>query len=334
MLMSGTFELLRSACPAAEFYALVPAAFAGALEGNPAIKKVFTYESGFFSLARSIRSLHLDHFVQLHASPSQRWLARFSGAGKVHWSVQNNETEKAYGKHPNALEWDAFFLRSVFGDSIAIPAPVPRIHLTATELAEGRDYWKRLGAVPEKVVFFGLGASRPTKRWPPAHFARLAELLRDRLELTPAFITGPGEEEEAFTAQVLDQMRARGLRSMGSQGKGDFFHGTGLSVRRLAAVLSAVRCYVGNDSGPKHLAVAAGIPTFTFYGPEDPEEWHPYPKAAHPVFFQPGLDCRREDGGRWCGLQECDLRGGDRHRCMVGIDPLDVLTALRKDLGL
>ena len=150
----------------------------------------------------------------------------------------------------------------------------------------------------------------------------------------PAIVTGPGEAEERFSAQVLDHLRARGLRALGAGGKGDFAHAAGLGVRRLACALSAVRCYVGNDSGPKHLAVAVGVPTFTFFGPEDPGEWHPYPRAAHPVFFRPGLDCRREDNGRWCGLEECNLQGAARHRCMEELDPLDVVEVMKAELRL
>lgn len=334
ILMSGTFEMLKAARPTAELYALVPGAFAPVLEGHPAVKKVFTYDAGFFSLVKSLRAIGLDHFIQLHSSPSNKWLPRFSGAKNISFSVQNNETEKAYGKHPNALEWDPFFLRTLFGEKISVPAPAPKVFLSPEEIAAGRAYWQAQGAEPEKVVFLGLGASRPTKRWPPAHFARLAELLRDRYSLVPAFVTGPGEAEERFSAQVLDQLRVKGLRPLGAGGKGDFVHGAGLPVRKLAAALSAVRCYVGNDSGPKHLAVAVGVPTFTFFGPEDPVEWHPYPRAAHPVFFRPGLDCRREDGGRWCGLEECDLQGQLRHRCMQDIDPLDVVETLKAELRL
>jgi ADP-heptose:LPS heptosyltransferase len=330
VLLGSTIESLARAAPGAEIFALVPRAFAPVLEGHPRLRRVFSYEQGFFSLAGEIRALRLDHFVQLHASPGNKWLAYLSGARKVSFSVQNNETEKAYGRHPNALEWDGFFLRSLFGSEISVPGPLPMIFLSEAEKEEGRLYWRGQGVEPGRVVFLGLGASRPTKRWPPGHFARLAELLRDRLELVPAIVSGPGEIEEAFTASVVDHMRARGLRPFAGEGKGDFLHGAGLSVRKLCAALSAVRCYVGNDSGPKHIAAAVGVPTFTFFGPEDPVEWHPYEKSAHPVFFRPGLPCRREDNGRWCGLENCDLEGAQRHRCMLDIDPIDVVSAIQK----
>ena len=278
VLLSSTIEGLAAALPGAEIYALVPAAFASVLEGHPALRGLLTYEGGFLGLVRQVRALRLNHFIQLHSSPSMRMLARFSGAengSSSSHSVQNNATEKAYGKHPNALEWDGFFLRTIFGAAVPVPGPAPRIFLSETERAEGAQVWRRQGVDPARVVFLGLGASRTTKRWPAAHFARFAELLRDRLELIPAFIPGPGDAEALFAAQVLDQMRVRGLRALGGGGKGDFVHGAGLGVRALAGALSAVRAYVGNDSGPKHLSAAVGIPTFTFFGPEDPGEWHP-----------------------------------------------------------
>ena len=331
VFLSSTIAGLKAALPTAEIFALVPAPFAGVLEGHPGLSGLLTYDSSFPLLVREIRALRLDHFVQLHSSPSQRWLGRFSGAGEVNHSVQNGFTEQAYGKHPNALEWDGFFLRQLLGGSVPVPGPAPRIFFNDLELARGREYWRAQGADPSRVVFLGLGASRPTKRWPAQHFARFAELLRDRAELIPAFVVGPGEVEAQFAATVLDQMRARGLRAIGGGGKGDFVHGAGLGVRALAGALSAVRAYVGNDSGPKHLAAAVGIPTFTFFGPEDPGEWHPYSLAEHPVFYLPGLSCRREDGGRWCGLDVCVEQ---RHRCMVDQEPLDAFVAFKARLGI
>jgi len=329
VFLSSTLESLAAALPGAELSVLVPGAFAPVLEGHPRLARVLTYEQGWLSLVPALRALRLDHFVQLHSSPGNRWLAWAAGAGQVSFSVQNNETEKAYGKHPNALEWDGFFLRTLFGPAVAVPGPAPVIHLSAEEREEGRELWRRFGAEPDRVVFLGLGASRPTKRWPPAHFARFAELLRDRAGLVPAIISGPGEAEEAFGGAVLNELRARGLRSMGAGGKGDFVHAAGLGVRQLARALSAARAYVGNDSGPKHIAAAVGIPTFTFFGPEDPGEWHPYPRDRHPVFFVEGLGCRAQDGGRWCALEECVV---ERHRCMVDLDPIDAYAVVARSI--
>jgi len=334
VLLGSTLANLGNALPEAEISVLVPGDFAPVLEGNPKLRNVFTFEQGFFALVKELRARKFDHFIQLHSSPGSKWLALLSGAQRVSFSIQNKETEQAYGKHPNALEWDGFFLRTIFGSGkITVPGLAPKIFLSEEEKEEGRNYWKRGGVDAKQVIFFGLGASRSTKRWPPTHFAKLAELIRDRLDLVPAIISGPGEVEQSFTALVVDHFRGRGLRPLGAFGKGDFFYGGGLSVRQLAGALSAAKAYVGNDSGPKHIAAAVGIPTFTFFGPEDPEEWHPYSFDEHPVFFQPGLSCRNEDGGRWCGLDACNLVGLQHHRCMLDLDPLEVIAVLQKKLG-
>src|SRR5690606_12441137 len=116
---------------------------------------------------------------QLHASPRGRWLRYLAGAGAVHEHYQNKDTEQAYGVHPNALEWDSFFLRRFFA-GVPLPAPEPKIFLTEFEREQGQAFWRSWGVEPARVVVLGLGASRPTKRWPPRHFARLGELLRDR----------------------------------------------------------------------------------------------------------------------------------------------------------
>ena len=334
IFLSATLDALEFAYPAAEISVLVPAAFAPVLRGHPAIREILTYDEGFFSLARKIRAEKFDYFLQLHASPSARWLAWASGAQEKRLHFQNSETEKAYGKHPNALEWDIFFLRRVVGERIPFGYTDPKIYLSSDERAAGAAFWQRRWRVDGKrVVFLGLGASRKTKRWPPAYFAQLAELLRARLDLIPAFAVGPGEEEEQFAADVINHLRAQGLRALPEGGgKGDFIHIAGLPLRELAGALSAVRAYVGNDSGPKHLAAAVETPTFTFFGPEDPGEWHPYKDkdGIHTVFFRPGLSCRAEDNGRWCGIPECVK---ERHRCMTELDPFAVFRAIEAKVG-
>lgn len=328
VLLSSSVELLRSAFPQVEISVLVPGNFSALLEGNPAIKQIFSAEESWFTLLPKIRAQKFDHIFSLHASPRSKWLAALAGGGQSHIQIQNAFRERAYGRHPNALEWDGLFFQTVFGSRIKLPAPMPQIFLSPEEKSEGESFWRNRGVEGKRVIFLGLGASRQPKRWPPAHFARLAELIRDRMEAVPAFVVGPGEGEEEFSARVIDEMRVRGMRPALGNGKGDFLHLAGLSVRDLAKALSAVKAYVGNDSGPKHIAAAVGVKTFTLFGPEDPVEWHPYDRGEHPVFFQPALSCRKEDSGRWCGIPVCTTESKEKHRCMWGLDPLEVFLAL------
>ncbi len=43
----------------------------------------------------------------------------------------------------------------------------------------------------------------------------------------------------------------------------------------LACWLSGARVYIGNDSGPTHLAAATGAPVVALFGPSDPTVWAP-----------------------------------------------------------
>lgn len=48
----------------------------------------------------------------------------------------------------------------------------------------------------------------------------------------------------------------------------------------LACHLSGARLYIGNDSGPGHVAAAVGCPTLSLFGPTDPALWRPFGRRA------------------------------------------------------
>lgn len=70
------------------------------------------------------------------------------------------------------------------------------------------------------------------------------------------------------------------------------------SIDHLMALLDAADLFIGNDSGPGHVAAAAGVPTFTIFGPQIPESFLPvHPMAGYvegkPCPFKPCSDnCR------------------------------------------
>ncbi len=57
----------------------------------------------------------------------------------------------------------------------------------------------------------------------------------------------------------------------------------------LACWLASARIYIGNDSGPTHLAAAVGTPVVALFGPSDPAVWAPRsPRVA--IASAPALD--------------------------------------------
>ncbi|MFN8371029.1 MAG: hypothetical protein U0T83_10460, partial [Bacteriovoracaceae bacterium] len=58
----------------------------------------------------------------------------------------------------------------------------------------------------------------------------------------------------------------------------------------------------------------------TFFGPEEPKEWHPYDVKKHPYFFIDKLECRTQIS-HYCPLNTCDSM-----ICLNQITPALVVT--------
>jgi ADP-heptose:LPS heptosyltransferase len=147
------------------------------------------------------------------------------------------------------------------------------------------------------------GARPPARRWPPARFAAVADNLARRHDAHIILIGGPGEEETV--AAVAERMSARALNLAGRT-----------SLGGLAALLARLSLFIGNDSGPAHLAEAAGAPTVRLFGPADVDRWAPRDRTRHVVVRHP-VACSP------CGYWECPID----HRCLRRIDPADVTRA-------
>ncbi len=96
-------------------------------------------------------------------------------------------------------------------------------------------------------------------------------------------------------------------------------------LRQLAAILSSARLFVGNDSGPAHLAAAVGTELVVLSGADDPAETSPLTPHKQLVYLS-HLDCIS------CVKNKCPLTGQDHMRCMRGIRVDEV--AERVDRGL
>ena len=98
-------------------------------------------------------------------------------------------------------------------------------------------------------------ASAEDKTWPEARFLDLAEHLEKQLGIDPVFIAGPGESLQEFARYSTM---------------------TGASLEEIKALLAGASLFIGNDSGPAHMAAAFGLPVVVLFGSSDPEIWRPW----------------------------------------------------------
>jgi ADP-heptose:LPS heptosyltransferase len=125
---------------------------------------------------------------------------------------------------------------------------IPRAKISAPE---GRSKFAPDGRY---AVIHPLAAT-PEKTWPAACFNQLAR----RLNVEPVFIGGPGEDLWAFES----------LRTV-----------SGAPLPELARLLRDAELFIGNDSGPAHMAAAFGVPEVVLFGPSDAEIWCPWKTTA------------------------------------------------------
>jgi ADP-heptose:LPS heptosyltransferase len=136
------------------------------------------------------------------------------------------------------------------------------------ELAEIQNFSElraALGLQDERpYAIIAPGASIARRRWPPARFRQIAERLNREAGLTVLLI-GAGNEGP------LAEEIATGLEPQTRNITGE------LNLLQLICLLNRATLFLGNDSGPGHIAGALGVPTFSL---------NPYPANAKPDHHQ------------------------------------------------
>jgi hypothetical protein len=129
----------------------------------------------------------------------------------------------------------------------------------------------------ERLVALQPGASNSVRQWPPAAFATLGRLLRDRLDAR-VLVLGAASETEPCAAIV----REIGDGAFSAAGRTD--------LPTLAALLERAALLVTGDTGPMHLAVAVRTPVVAFFfGPA--YVWETGPYLADSIVFQTRIAC-------------------------------------------
>jgi ADP-heptose:LPS heptosyltransferase len=347
VLLTAPLSELKKAYPEAALDVLVPEAWASLFDYTPGIQRVWKMKktsglSGkvfqFGSLGSQLRSQNYDLVLNFHASPSSAFLARLTGAQRRAIHFHGHSDENLYstvsipgkGQIKPIIERDMDTLRAL---GLSIPlGQMPQFRLTPSEILSAQNWIAESGQTGSSLLGISLGASRPTKSWPLAHFAQLALLWCQKHPHPRGVLTlvGPGERHllKRFLLE-LDELLAAQVPNLSERSRirAQVLSWEAPPLRKLAALLSQVAVLAGNDSGPKHLAIAVGTPTVTLFGPENPLEWHPYPQESHPYFFIDGLPCRQSGlpgYPEWCGLSHCQQQA---HRCMTAIPVQSVFQA-------
>lgn len=137
------------------------------------------------------------------------------------------------------------------------------IHITELETKKTVAIANHAGLKLENpYIVLAPGTNWPSKCWPPAHFAKLADMLYDS-NIIPVIIGGANDKRLAH-----EIIANTGVPPVDLTGK--------TSMKQLAYIIKKSQGFVGGDTGPMHLAVAVGAKVVTMFGPTDPKRNGPY----------------------------------------------------------
>jgi len=155
------------------------------------------------------------------------------------------------------------------------------------------------------------GAGWPGKQWPAERFAEIGDRLRRETGFAVVLVGSAGEIE--LCRSVAARMREPAASLAGKT-----------SLAQLAALLESAALFVGNDSGPMHLAACFQIPSVVCFGPTVASKWAPRHARARVLQHEDCSGCVS-----WHYRASC-LHG---NRCMKNITLDEVWTAISAVLG-
>ncbi len=339
VLMSASLQAIHEKFPQSEIHVAVLKEWAPLFEQLSYVKKVWTFSSHTSRAVKLARVLKLSNLLRkekfsaavcFHASSTSALLAYLSGIKKrsIHFHGHGDKNRfstvlvPGKGSVKPIIERDLDAVRAL---GVEIRSGIlPKIYLSEREKNEALHFFQEL-KIQSPLLGLGLGSSRPTKTWPIERFALLSVLWCQKTKGSVLVFLSDDEKKLAHSfLKTLDEMLSRHVTVLPERAwiRSQIKCQLGLPLRTLSAQLEKCSVFLGNDSGPKHLAVAVGTPTVTLFGPEHPLEWHPYDRDNHPYFFIDGLSCRLQThpgAPPWCGIHVCTEHN---HECMkkIGVE--------------
>jgi lipopolysaccharide heptosyltransferase II len=294
------------------------------LEGRGNIKKIITVDTfkknkWFFKaldLAATLKKGSFDAAIVLNPHKTLH-LACFLAGIPVRvgydrkWGfLLNRKISDERGKgQKHEIEYTMDLLRLV---GVENKVPTPRLAVAR----EYEDAVERLiserGISPASpLIAVHPGSSNPAKIWPCERYAELIRKLKKESDCNVALLGS--EEERDLTGKILQKAGIDALDLAGA-----------LNLKELAALIKRSALFIGNDTGPMHMAAALGVPVIAIFGRNtpgvSPTRWRPWGEK-HVVFHEdPGCDP--------CHDTACPYD----YRCLRAVTVEEVFNAAKKML--
>ena len=305
VLITPALKLLKSFRPDLSLTAVIETTFTSVLEGNSALADIIPVGRSWGSkiaATAAIRRRKPVLCLNLHGGSGSAWMTAGSGArfrvGFAHfrpafpYNVRVPRAQQILGREADkAIHTAEHHASAMF--FLGVPkAPVPRAVLQVSA-----DKFK--ATTTYAVVH--IGATYATKQWPVRHFKQLGYFLRKNCGIEPVMVVGPGQKNllRDFT---------------------EFNCCDDLTLDQLKSLLASAALFVGNDSGPAHMAAAFGIPSVVIFGSSNSSVWRPWQTESEVI--ETDWDCKPCPGDHCYAF--------DEPRCILSVEVAQVEEAISR----
>jgi len=258
VLTTPALDILKRARPDLRVAVVVEDRFRAIFEDNPDIDDILPPSLGL------LRQWRPRVCINLHGGSRSAWMSALSGAGQ-RAGFGHFRNQWIYNRHiPRAQQilgeerpvHTAEHLASAMFWLGAPKGEIPRAKLVAPDIAPGSS-----------TAIIHAVAATPEKTWRADGFLAAAEKLKE-FGLEPVFIGASTDDLTPF----------RAFRTV-----------VGAPLAVIKALLAGASFFVGNDSGPAHMAAAFGLPVVVIFGNSNPAIWGPWRTPAEIVTAPGGI---------------------------------------------
>lgn len=324
ILCTPALAALRSARPDLELHALVKPSVLAAVQGLPGVTSVTLLEgTGLGGTLEAARALRKRGFAAALVFPKGfREAALVRLAGIPVRAGLDTDHRALLLSHPVAFtreDWNEHhakqFAKVLSPLGILLKDEGLSFPVSEQDRAEASRLLSGAG-VAEPFAAFHIAASKAPRAWHPERFAQVAKALEAAAGLRPVLLGTPGDGpvHQAFLAGCPSAVDLAGKTTLGT----------------MAAVLERAALFVGNDSGPMHVAAAAGTKVVAVFGPGAPRKTAPYLAADRVRVVYAALPCSPCRQAFW---HECSPSPSGKPPCIESIRPDAVIRACLEVLG-
>lgn len=163
------------------------------------------------------------------------------------------------GKHPHEVLTNFEIIQPLLHQGT--PMRKPEFHWKSEDAAAVALFLEK--KQPGKFAILHCGARKELRKWPRERYATIAKYLHEKMHLNVVMC---GDKTDLADIEWIQSQCDFTVFSVAGK----------LSLGGLAALCKEAKLYIGNESGPLHIAALSGLPTIGLFGPGEPHVFYPY----------------------------------------------------------